>query len=742
MTDDKLRTRRADWLLLFALFCAASVLHGLAGDFPKQLTIYKDEWYYYSIADSLQAGRGILVQGASVPFQKIGYSLFLAPFFGIHDPVLRVRLIGWMNSFLLMSSVFPVWLIGRELGLRRGYRWLVAAAACFLPETLITATFMAENLYYPLVFWAVWLWMVAGRTRDWRFSLAGGVLACLAYTVKEAFLALAAAFILLDAVRLFRSRRESRSVDRKQLACLLTYAAVFAGLALAVRLVFFSSLPYTYEEQLSLAALDGADKWAYLGYAVLYYVAATLCAACVFPLILPLIFRRRMEEQARRFTDLVFLYMGVTILFIAFSIALPEDMGDGIPRFNFRYYAPAVPLLLSAFALCVQEGADVPSRHRFICLAAFPAAAMLLIALLFRGSRYGSCVEQFSLAWFDEIYWFFHRLGQPDTGVWLFILALGILVLISVLLVWRRRLRAAAIVCAAVLTAVFALDWVILIPRLRHDYRLDPGLAEEIRAVNKALANAPEESNLLVLADRHTDLPIRNGLDTYLEVPCRVEAPDHVNQAHAVSPGLPVTPVKPADWVLVSGSLLTHYRLPDCEPVDTGVTGSLRLFRCRTPGSVTLVPDPATVLTDAAGWETPLEICFYGENGNAGLFVTGGVYGPEDGFSWTAGHEVFFEIQTARPYETVTVELDVGDPFNGSQPFEVWCEGEMVYSSEVFEPDSFLFDLHPTEPVLSFSIRLPEAVRVIDVRPESGDGRCVAIQLRRMALWVDGDSQL
>ncbi len=72
MPENSLRTTRRDGLLLVCLFLAAAALHGLAGGFAKQLTIYRDEWLYASMADSLQAGRGISVQGVSVAFQKIG----------------------------------------------------------------------------------------------------------------------------------------------------------------------------------------------------------------------------------------------------------------------------------------------------------------------------------------------------------------------------------------------------------------------------------------------------------------------------------------------------------------------------------------------------------------------------------------------------------------------------------------------------------------------------------------------
>ncbi len=644
-----------------------------------------------------------------------------------------------MNSLLLMSSVFPVWLIGGELGLRKGFRWLAAAMACLLPETLMTATFMAENLYWPLVFWCVWLWLLNERLGCWPLAVAGGLAGCFAYLVKEAFLAVAAVFIILDLARLARDWKRNHRLDRGQLLRLLLYIVTLFGLIAALRWGVFASVDYSYGDQIAASALTDWPRAGYLATTVLYYAAATLCAVMVLPVTLTLALRGEMDAKARRFTALVWLYLVITIIFIAYTVCLPYDFGGEIPRFHLRYYAPGLVMLFMAMLLGIQEApAEAFTGKKLLKLALLSLGAIALIALCFRGNRYGSVVDQFSLSWYDEIYWGFDRRGQTDVGTPLFIAIVAAVTLLSVLLLRWKKPRVTLIAYACVMLAVFTWDWLVLVPRLEGDYRADPALMKEVQAVNAALADAPPEETLLVLADNEADPAVRHCIDTFLEVDCRVEAPLYVGQARGWEGG-PVAHVsEKVDWLLIGGQNLTaRYTYPDGERIDLGGDSRLRLYRCGTAEPLALSLNDESILTESATWETPLEIRFSGEDANAGLFVTGGLYAPEDGFCWTQGHEVTFEIQASRAFDAVTVELEVGDPFNGLQPFEVWCGGEMVYSSEVIEPDTFLFDVYPEGERLAFSIRLPEAIEVNRVLPESGDGRCVALQMRRMALWVE-----
>lgn len=67
--------------ILIVLFLTSTVIHGLAGDFPKALRIYPDELLYVSLGRSLLHGQGLQVHNLGSNFQKILYSLCTIPAF-------------------------------------------------------------------------------------------------------------------------------------------------------------------------------------------------------------------------------------------------------------------------------------------------------------------------------------------------------------------------------------------------------------------------------------------------------------------------------------------------------------------------------------------------------------------------------------------------------------------------------------------------------------------------------------
>ena len=737
MAEPQWRTNRKDWVFLLGLFLAAVVIHGLIGGFTRQLTIYMDEMYYYSIADSLWAGRGVTVQGEAVAFQKIGYSLLLAPLFRVHNTVLRVRLIGWLNSVLLMSSVFPVWLTGRELGLHKRTCRLLTAAVCLVPESLLTATFMAENLYYSLVFWCVWLWLAAGRTGRWRVSLPGGVAGCLAYTVKEAFLALAASFILLDLIRVIRTWRTDRNAAKARLICLLTYAFSLFGLLAVIRFTVFSSMDYSYGKQVSTAVLADPVAVKTMIWTVLTYTVFTLCTVFVFPFSFSLAVGPRLDEQARRFIRMILLYVVITVVFIAFTISVYDDLGRPDPRFHLRYYAPAILLTLMGFAVCVQRRTAEDGKRIFRRAAILSAGALLAVILVYRGVRADCVVDHFTLSWTHSAHQLAEDMGLPSADIWLMIGIQAIVVLTCLLLLRRGKRRIAALVCAGIFAVAAAADWAYLIPRMRKDYQADPALIESVQAVGRTLADAPEDATLLILSDSGTDPVVRRCIDTYLDVPCRVEAPRYVKRPRNGEEQEVELLGGRAEYLLVGGkTLASRYDFPDCEPVEPWTEGELLLFRCRTPERIVFTASETSTQPQALRRDQPVRILFYGGGYNADLYVRKGISSPEANFSWTEGHEITFEIPAAETFRTIGVSLDIGETFNGAQPLEVWRGGDVAYSAEVTGPCTLRFDLQPDDETLTFLIRLPEAIEVSQVYAGSDDIRCVALQLLEMTLWA------
>ena len=101
--------------MVAGFFLVNFILRGILSSYSRAIRIYNDELYYYGIARSLFQGNGITVRGVPVAFQKILYSLILAPTFAIDSSVIQMKVIAWINSLLISLSVFPAYGIAKRL---------------------------------------------------------------------------------------------------------------------------------------------------------------------------------------------------------------------------------------------------------------------------------------------------------------------------------------------------------------------------------------------------------------------------------------------------------------------------------------------------------------------------------------------------------------------------------------------------------------------------------------------------
>ena len=379
--------------LPICFFLIGVLLHYMAGCYLKHPTIYWDELKYYGLAGSIYRGFGLTVCNTPTNFQKILYALVLSPLFAVRDVEMRLRLITLLNSLLMSSCVFPLWKIFSKLGVEKRRQTVLAAFLILWPDMVMTETFMSENLYWPLFFWYVTLHFCR-EEQNWRLrGLAEGVLIYAGYLCKEVFAAVLAADAISLALegKLCPREKEER---RHEWGRFLLAAAVFGVLFLLGKLLIFRGMGQGYS-QYTPAALAQHNAPLYFVFDVLFFIASTLLAVQLFPLVIPLLRFRRMKREPQRF----FLFLAVFILCvicgIAYGVSIREDLGSLTPRCHLRYYAPAVFLLLPVFAVC-PEGADPALRKKELRILLILALSVLA---LFHSTANSFIIDQMTLQW-------------------------------------------------------------------------------------------------------------------------------------------------------------------------------------------------------------------------------------------------------------------------------------------------------------------------------------------------------
>lgn len=157
------RKDKTEFAVMCILFLLGTAAYFMLGKFSKAIEIYMDELFYYDMGRDIFNGNGLLINNYMSSFEKIAYPLVIAPLFAIEDGVLRVNAIALLNSALMMSCIFPVRLIVKELGVSRKYRYILLLITVVYPDMMYSVTFMSEVIYWPILLLFIYVWILSAK---------------------------------------------------------------------------------------------------------------------------------------------------------------------------------------------------------------------------------------------------------------------------------------------------------------------------------------------------------------------------------------------------------------------------------------------------------------------------------------------------------------------------------------------------------------------------------------------------
>jgi hypothetical protein len=158
------------------------------------------------------------------------YPLLLSPLYGSFSPPAAFDGAHVLNAFLLASSAWPAYLLGRAVSGSRAGGYFAAALTAFVPWLALSSTLLTENAAYPAFVWGLLLAyraLVEPSGRRDAAALAGLVLVYLART-QLFVLALALPIAVLGYERSLR-----RVVSRHRLLAVAYGGAAVVAVVLA-----------------------------------------------------------------------------------------------------------------------------------------------------------------------------------------------------------------------------------------------------------------------------------------------------------------------------------------------------------------------------------------------------------------------------------------------------------------------------------------------------------------------------
>ena len=241
------RIENHNWFfIVILLFIGSTIMRGILSDFPKALRIYPDELRYVSIANSLMHGQGLQIHNMNSDFQKILYSICIMPAFLAKSSAMQIRIIGYINSIIVSSSVFPVYLLCRKMQLKDKEVGIILAFWITLPTLLVSMYFMSEAIYLPLSLWVIYCAWSAFDSDRLKEKLCAnfilGILCYLAYLCKEIALYFVLAYLFVCTCRIFMQQTDWKN----EIICLVIFGGIFILCFLGMKETLFYGMGNSY----------------------------------------------------------------------------------------------------------------------------------------------------------------------------------------------------------------------------------------------------------------------------------------------------------------------------------------------------------------------------------------------------------------------------------------------------------------------------------------------------------------
>jgi len=344
-------TKNRQWVLLVILFLLVSGARFVIS-WPIAWASVQDEAWYASSANSFFETFQFLIGGQFNSFGLPLYSVFISPAYFFKDMGEVFTAIKFINSFVMSSAMFPVFLLARRFMPFKG-ALIVSVLSVIIGPMFYTFRIMAESLHYPLAMWIFYLMytsLIGGKKgTDVILGVAFGF-ACLN---KMSSLAIVVSYVVLIVI----CSREPGSLGllkRFPIICfraILRYWYVLIAFAITVlpyilyRATETEStgvVPYAYRWQVFFRNITDFDLTKYLKWFLMYLGQLNLSSGLfLLPvssfMVVWLCKSERKEEN-------ILGYLSVVVMVCVLSLAVLQS-GYNLDRLTERHFFVLTPLV-------------------------------------------------------------------------------------------------------------------------------------------------------------------------------------------------------------------------------------------------------------------------------------------------------------------------------------------------------------------------------------------------------------
>ncbi len=514
-------------LIIIIFFLVSILIRFCLADFPKIISTYPDELRYFQIARSLANGYGLAFHNISSDFQKILYSVIIAPAFMFNVSVeAQIKIINLINCIVMSSSIFPVYFLAqRLLKGKKIFILLASAIVLLMPDMIYSMSFMSEVIFFPLSLWIIYVFYRSFLTGSYKkrflYNIILGILIYLVYLCKEIGLYFILAYTMIT---LLECIKEKTSVKNRLISlgvCWISFIAIY----LLFKLTFFYGMGSSYD-QMGIDAILKPYNFLYMIYGFMYNLLFILVAFLLFPVILPAFNLRKIsKEEGKLYLFTVFsLIIGAAA--IAYTITVREDLGLESPRQHLRYI---MPLFIPLFILFLKQIDEIPKER--VSLPIITAISGIAMFTVLKKIGSGPAVDQTALQYYDKIPVWLKRFIGIDENIGTILVKLGIVlffILIAVL-IYKAKAKKAYAFFLIVFCGICLINNYVSWGRFRMEREVSEYQVSELNIINEF---CHENQNSAILALTSFPFSAEEGLiDTYIDAEIFYSSPDLMGEA-------------------------------------------------------------------------------------------------------------------------------------------------------------------------------------------------------------------
>lgn len=342
--------RHTDIVLVIVIYVCAIFAYCMFASFftiPVHLSV--DEELYISMAKSFHFDGCFMHDGQIVDYSCYLYSLIISLAYYWYSPERILFLFRCIGVFIMLSSIFPVYLFANKMLYEKKLVWIVTILAVMMPSMADTAFCMQETFAYPVAMWAFYLIYLRIKSDDQskftNIDLLIVIASCFGFFIKTYLIFIPVSYILF--VLLYGINKKDNTIIRS----LLIVFGFSIGYAIGKMILLYINGGRIgvnhYDNQIMALFPIDMHTIISIGSCLLFYLVSLVFYWGVFPIVLAFLKRKEYDKYDGCFFSFFIVSLLILLVEIVVTIVVTEEGKPILPhKFIYRYFQiMEVPML-------------------------------------------------------------------------------------------------------------------------------------------------------------------------------------------------------------------------------------------------------------------------------------------------------------------------------------------------------------------------------------------------------------